>query len=126
MSKEEPDSGKIPQQILNELNQLSGETLREVSKYTEELAESKSRRGTSSENPEAKSADSSAALNAETSSNITSEDQSSVQDRGDVPDGVPRKASVTTKEINGNRYHYWQWREGEKVKSKYKGPADSE
>lgn len=42
----------------------------------------------------------------------------------DRPDGVPAKASITEKEINDNRYYYWQWREGETVKSKYKGPVD--
>ncbi len=29
------------------------------------------------------------------------------------------------KEINDNRY-YWQWKEGKKIKSKYKAPVDSE
>ena len=44
----------------------------------------------------------------------------------DVPDGVPGKATITIKEINGNRYYYWQWRDGEKIRSKYKGPVDSD
>ncbi len=35
----------------------------------------------------------------------------------------PRKATITIKEINDNRY-YWQWREGHKVTSKYKGPVN--
>jgi len=30
----------------------------------------------------------------------------------DRPDSVPAKASTTVKEINGNRYYYWQWRDG--------------
>jgi hypothetical protein len=42
----------------------------------------------------------------------------------DLPDEVPPKATLTTKEINDNRYYYWQWREGEQIKSKYKGPAN--
>jgi hypothetical protein len=42
---------------------------------------------------------------------------------GDRPESVPAKATLTVKEINDNRYYYWQWREGEKVKSKYEGPA---
>ena len=42
----------------------------------------------------------------------------------DLPDGVPSKATLTIKEINDNRY-YWQWRDGDQVKSKYKGPVDS-
>jgi len=30
------------------------------------------------------------------------------------------------KEINSNRYYYYQWREGSNVKSKYKAPVDSD
>jgi hypothetical protein len=44
----------------------------------------------------------------------------------DLPDDVPGKATITIKEINDNRYYYWQWREGEKVTSKYKGPVNPE
>ena len=43
----------------------------------------------------------------------------------DLPDDVPAKATITIKEINDNRYYYWQWREGDTVTSKYKGPVDS-
>ncbi|WP_449271564.1 hypothetical protein [Haloferax denitrificans] len=42
----------------------------------------------------------------------------------DLPDDVPTKATITIKEINDNRYYYWQWREGDKIKSKYKGPVN--
>ena len=44
----------------------------------------------------------------------------------DLPDDVPSKATTTVKTINENRYVYWQWREGEQIKSKYKGPATSD
>ncbi|MFD1647717.1 hypothetical protein [Haloarchaeobius litoreus] len=40
------------------------------------------------------------------------------------PAEVPAKASLTTKTINDNRYYYWQWREGDRVKSKYHSPVD--
>jgi hypothetical protein len=40
------------------------------------------------------------------------------------PDDVPGKATITIKEINDNRYYYWQWRDGEKIRSKYKGPVN--
>jgi len=50
----------------------------------------------------------------------TGEDESD-----DLPDSVPAKATITEKEINGNRYYYWQWRDGDSIKSKYKGPVDS-
>lgn len=39
------------------------------------------------------------------------------------PDGVPSKATIVIKEINGNRYYYWQWRDGEHIRSKYEGPV---
>jgi hypothetical protein len=44
----------------------------------------------------------------------------------DLPDEVPTKATITIKEINNNRYYYWQRREREKIKSKYKGAVNSE
>ena len=45
----------------------------------------------------------------------------------DRPDGVPSKASITIKTINDNRYYYyWQWRDGDKIHSKYKGPVSSD
>ena len=44
----------------------------------------------------------------------------------DRPDGVPSKALITIKTINDNRYYYWQWRDGEKIRSKYKGPISSD
>jgi len=40
------------------------------------------------------------------------------------PKMSPPKATLTEKEINGNRYYYWQWREGDKIKSQYKGPVN--
>jgi hypothetical protein len=42
----------------------------------------------------------------------------------DLPDDVPSKATITIKEINDNRYYYWQWREGEKIRSQYEGPVN--
>ena len=51
--------------------------------------------------------------------------QDEVEERpDDLPDDVPAKATITIKEINDNRYYYWQWREGDQVKSKYKGPVN--
>ncbi len=53
-----------------------------------------------------------------------STDQEVVEERpDDLPDDVPAKATITIKEINDNRYYYWQWRDGDKIKSKYKAPV---
>lgn len=41
------------------------------------------------------------------------------------PDDVPAKATITIKEINDNRYYYWQWRDGDKIRSQYKGPVSN-
>lgn len=51
-------------------------------------------------------------------------DDADIEERPDeLPDDVPTKATITIKEINDNRYYYWQWRE-KKVKSKYKSPIN--
>ena len=50
-----------------------------------------------------------------------------IYDREDVLDQVedaPPRASVTTKTIDGRDYYYYQWREGDRVKSEYIGPVD--
>jgi len=54
----------------------------------------------------------------------TTDGDAAVPADADRPDGVPGKASITVKEINENRYYYWQWRDGDAVKSKYHGPVD--
>ncbi len=37
---------------------------------------------------------------------------------------APEKASLTVKTINDNDYLYYQWREGDSVKSEYVAPVD--
>jgi hypothetical protein len=46
--------------------------------------------------------------------------------KGDRPPSVPDKAGVTVKEIDGRRYEYYQWRDGDSVKSQYKGVAEED
>ena len=97
-----PPAG-LPTELVETLNESSPEQLREVVHYAEELAEHIERES----RLEKKS------------------DEAEVEERPDgLPDDVPTKATITIKEINDNRYYYWQWREGEKVTSKYKGPVD--
>jgi hypothetical protein len=93
----------LPSNIVNTLNGYSPDRLQYVARYAEELAEHKARE---------------ARLKRES-------DNDEIDERpDDLPDDVPSKATITIKEINDNRYYYWQWREGEKVKSKYKGPVN--
>jgi hypothetical protein len=94
---------ELPDDFVETLTQYSNEQLRDVARYAEALAEYRERKARLEENDESEEFD----LN------------------DDLPEEVPSKATITIKTINGNRYYYWQWREGEKIKSKYKGPVDS-
>ena len=94
---------ELPTEIVDTLNGYSPEQLQHVTRYAEALAEHKARE---------------ARLEEES-------DEDGVEERpDDLPDDVPPKATITIKEINDNRYYYWQWRDGDKIRSKYKSPVD--
>ena len=93
----------LPNDIIATLNEYSPDLLRRLAEYTEELAEYREREARLAEQDE-------------------KADQ--IEERPeDLPDDVPSRATITVKEINDNRYYYWQWRDGEKIRSKYKGPV---
>ena len=104
MSDEPPiPPATLPSEIVDALNGATPAQLRDVARYGEALAEHKERE---------------ARLETEA-------DDADVEERPDeLPDDVPAKATVTIKEINDNRYYYWQWRDGDSVTSKYKGPVN--
>jgi hypothetical protein len=103
MSYEPPTPpAELPTEIVNTLNGYAPDQLQHVARYAEELAEHKARE---------------ARLEEETAEDGNDERPD------DLPNEVPSKATITIKEINDNRYYYWQWREGERVTSKYKGPV---
>ena len=106
MSDEPPTPpASLPTEIVDTLNGYSPDQLKHVVRYAEELAEHKARE---------------ARLEEES-------DEDDIDERpDDLPDDVPSKATITIKEINENRYHYWQWRDGEQIRSQYKGPVDSD
>ena len=87
--------------LTDECRSLSADQLRVLAKYAKSLAKYREHEARSE-----------------------AEEQSPDEAPEDRPDGVPAGASVTIKEINDNRYRYWQWRDGEKIKSKYIGPAN--
>lgn len=98
----------IPQYILDGPDRQVAQTLQEISPYAEALAA-------------AKEAEAEAELE-DGDEEVVREDS---EDIDDLPDDVPTKASVVVKEINSNHYYYYyQWREGSKVKSKYKAPVN--
>ena len=39
-------------------------------------------------------------------------------DADGYPEGVPERATVTVTEIGGTEYRYYQWREGDEIRSK--------
>ena len=95
----------LPNEIVDTLDDYSADLLRDVAIYAEELAEYREREARLEEQ----------------------DSQSESEERpDDLPDDVPSKATTTIKGINDNRYYYWQWRDGDQVKSKYKGPVDSD
>lgn len=91
MSYEPPTPpSELPTGVVNTLDDYSPEVLRHVARYADELAEYREREAPLAEKAE--------------------EDE--IEERpDDLPDEVPSKATITTKEINDNRYYYWQWRE---------------
>ncbi|MDB9234635.1 hypothetical protein PN419_14675 [Halorubrum ezzemoulense] len=104
MSYEPPTPpADLPTDIIDTLNEYSPELLRDVARYAEDLAEYRER--------EARLAE--------------ADEEDEIDERpDDLPDDVPSKATITIKEINDNRYYYWQWREGDRVKSKYRSPVN--
>jgi hypothetical protein len=104
MSYEPPSPpANLSTEIVDALNETTPEHLRDVGRYAEALAEHKEREARLEEEA----------------------DDADVEERtDDLPDDVPAKATITIKEINDNRYYYWQWREGDSVTSKYKGPVN--
>lgn len=93
---------ELPSDIVDTLDDYSPKLLRQVASYAEELAEYRERE-----------------------ERLAEEDSDDVVEEwpDDLPDDVLSKATITIKEINDNRYYYWQWREGEKVCLQYKRPV---
>ncbi len=104
MSYEPPTPpADLPTDVIDTPNDYSPELLRDVAHYAEDLAEHRERQARLAE----------------------AEEEDEIDERpDDLPDDVPTKATITIKEINDNRYYYWQWREGDRVKSKYKSPVN--
>ena len=103
MSDEPPTPpAALPGDVVDALSECSPDLLRSVAGYAEELAEYGER---------------------ETST----EDRAGngiKQPTEDPSEGVPSRATITVKEINDNRYYYWQWRDGDQVRSKYELPVE--
>jgi hypothetical protein len=117
---EEPPQPPVdpPATLVDALEDCSSDHLRQIATYAEELADYRGRSSVVEENQEE-----TAEEDPEATSRATQEERPNDLP-GDRPDGVPSKAAITTKEINDNRYYYWQWRDGDRIQSKYEGPVD--
>lgn len=103
MSEPEPPA-EIPDGVVTRLQDLDADTLCTIASYVEALADART------EPDDREEAD---------------EGEPVLDDQGDeLPEGVPSKASLVKKEINDNRYWYYQWRDGDTVTSEYKGPVN--
>jgi len=104
MSYEPPTPpAELSTDIINTLNGYSPNQLQHVARYAEEFAEHKAREARLEEESE----------------------EGEINEHPDgIPNDVPSEATITIKEINDNRYYYWQWREGETVTSTYRGPVN--
>ncbi|OVE82834.1 hypothetical protein [Natronolimnobius baerhuensis] len=104
MSDEPPEPpAELPNDLVDTIADYSTDQLRHIARYGEALAEYKEREERLAEK---------------------SDDDDIEKSAADLPDDVPAKATPTIKEINDNRYYYWQWRDGDQIKSKYKGPVN--
>jgi len=106
MSYEPPTPpAELPSELVNRLNESSPNRLEHIASYADALADHKKRKSRIEEQ---------------------SDDIDNEERLEDLPDDVPAKATITIKEINGNRYYYWQWRDGEKIRSQYKSPVNAD
>jgi len=122
----------VPDDLVRALEELPADRLRTVARYAEAIAADRDGRtpdeaGTGTGGSDGvPAADDGAARGNESRAGSAADPGATdgVEADADVPDDVPAKATITVKEINDNRYYYWQWRDGDKVRSKYKGPVD--
>lgn len=118
-----PDS--LPKYLVEGLQKQDAETLNDIETYAQELrlyrvAQAHAARSLAAEthDVEPATADELAA---------TAREEGIPEDAANWDEifakGVPAKASIVTKEINDNQYYYFQWREGDQIRSKYLTPV---
>ena len=105
MAEEPAPPATLPAEFVESLQNLSVDQLGEAGDYAEALVAHRARERPLEEEE--------------------GDEEPEDMDSAERPTDVPAGASVTIKEINDNRYRYWQWRDGEKIKSKYIGPVTS-
>ena len=105
-----------PKYLREGLQKQSPEMLRSIATYASALADSKER-----------------ALQEELDAQAVDVDDETTPDGWDADEwdeqledsDVPARATLTTKTIDDRDYYYYQWREGDKIKSEYVAPVNS-
>ncbi|WP_226480009.1 hypothetical protein [Natrinema amylolyticum] len=87
-----PELDGVDGEVLAELLERDAATLRTVSAYIDDVAAWKEARGES--------------------------ESESAADPDAYPEGVPERATVSVTEIGDTEYHYYQWREGDEIRSR--------
>jgi len=111
MTPPEPDlptpPEEIPKYLAEPLTKQPPARLRTIAAYATELADAK-------------------ATHEEASADDDEDDLDIEHDdvNDEMPDDVPKRATKTKKTINDNQYWYWQWREGDTIKSEYIEPVN--
>lgn len=100
-----PQQNDVPEDLLQRLQRCTSDELAAISEYAGYLATTEDQDGSE-----------------------TNEGGQRKSDENENPPALPRdvapsRATLTTKTIDGNNYYYWQWREGDQVKSEYIGPT---
>ncbi|WP_266082087.1 hypothetical protein [Haladaptatus caseinilyticus] len=119
-------SDLLPKYMVEGLQKQDSETLRAVAHYAQELriyhaARTKSDRTTSTDTHQTEKATADELVAEAREKNIPED----VADWDTIVEkGVPANASIVTKTINDNQYYYFQWRDGDHIKSAYVGPAN--
>ena len=90
-----PELDSVSDETRDELTAQDGATLRAVSSYLDELAAWKDQHD----------------------GEDASSDEAEVAEPETYPDGVPERATVSVTEIAGTEYYYYQWREGDEIRS---------
>ena len=118
-------SDLLPKYIVEGLQKQDSETLQAIAYYAQEL---RVYRATQAETDRTTVADSHHIKQATADELIAKTHAKEIPD--DVVDwnaifekDVPTKASIVTKTINDNQYYYFQWREGDTIKSEYITPV---
>lgn len=118
-----PDS--LPKYLAEGLQKQDSETLQAVAQYAQELrvyraAQTKAdRTATQNDDIEPATADELTAKARATGIPKEAVDWNEIFEKG-----VPAKASIVTKTINHNQYYYFQWRDGDQIKSEYLAPIN--